>query len=172
MCLVLARARGASRGDWLFVGEFAVRSVKRVRGEEFATYASKAVEVPEVPFPKPGEVSWVIEFENLVRYERPVRLGDCGDVRTSTSAKPLSERVLKGFTLIRPTDVDRVLEAIRTRAGYRPPRGRVGPSHEDLVKELLELGGWLGFVTRSEEWTPDNVYRLDVTWRRSPGDLR
>jgi hypothetical protein len=167
-CLVLARARGVSRGDWLFVGEFAVRSVKRVGGEEFATYASRTVGVPEAPFPKPGEVSWVIEFENLVRYERPVRLGDCKDVRTSTSAKPLSERVLKGFTLIRPTDVDRVLEAIRTRAGYRPPRGRVGSSHEDLVRELLELGEWLGFVTRKDERTPDNVYRLDVTWRRSP----
>jgi hypothetical protein len=37
------------------------------------------------------------------------------------------------------------------------------------VEELLNMGGWLGFVVRRDEPTPDNVYKLDVTWRDAEG---
>jgi hypothetical protein len=30
------------------------------------------------------------------------------------------------------------------------------------VKELLELGEWLGFYVEKEKWTDDMLYRVDV----------
>jgi len=177
ICLILIKSGPESRQ--LFVGEFTVKDVKLVKGSEFSIYASRAIETPEVPFPRPGEESWIIEFENMVKYERPVKLRECIDIKTSSSKKPLSEWLILGFTLIKPVDVDNVVGAIRKKAGYKPtqvitlptpPRTQVGakPSHDDLVRELLELGEWLEFVAKKEEQTPDNVYRLDVVWRRSP----
>uniref|UniRef100_A0A7J3ZIH2 EVE domain-containing protein n=1 Tax=Fervidicoccus fontis TaxID=683846 RepID=A0A7J3ZIH2_9CREN len=158
-CFVLAKPHfKAPRGEWAFVGELTVKDVRLVRGEEFGDYASKAVEVG-APFPRPGEASWVIEFEEVVRYDRPVKLAECNDIRTSTSRKPMSEWVILGFTYIRPEDAPSVVEAIRRKA-----RGE-GPSHDELVEKLLELGSWLNFVARREEPTPDGSYRMDVTWR-------
>ena len=49
----------------MFLGEFTVKNVKLVGGEEFHVYASRAVIVEEAPPPKPGESSWIIEFESL-----------------------------------------------------------------------------------------------------------
>jgi hypothetical protein len=139
VCLVLVRPRpGTPRGEWAFVGEFTVRDVERVRGEEFSSYAPRAVET-EVPFPKPGEASWIIEFERIRKYDRQVRLSECGDVRTSTSGKPLSKWAITGFTYIRPEDAAGFLEAVRRKA--RSEEGARG--HDELVGELLELGaGW------------------------------
>jgi hypothetical protein len=59
-CLILVRPRPrAPRSERIFVGEFTVKDVKLVRGEEFRErYASRAVEA-EIPLPKPGEASWV-----------------------------------------------------------------------------------------------------------------
>ena len=37
--------------------------------------------------------------------------------------------------------------------------------HNRIVSMLQELGDVFGFVTRSEEFDPDRVYRYDVTWR-------
>jgi len=159
ICLVLAKPHSeAPRREWAFVGEFTVKEVKLVRGEEFREYASKAVEM-EVPFPRPGEASWVVEFEDVVKYDRPIKLAECGDVRTSTSKKPMSEWVILGFTYVKPEDAPRVVEAIRRKAR------REGLSHDELIEELLELGSWLSFVVRREEPTPDRLYRVDVTWR-------
>lgn len=42
-------------------------------------------------------------------------------------------------------------------------------SHSDLVKEISEIGEALNFVVKTEEPTPDNIYRLDVTWRDVEG---
>ncbi|MDI6813846.1 MAG: EVE domain-containing protein [Desulfitobacteriaceae bacterium] len=39
------------------------------------------------------------------------------------------------------------------------------PSHEDVVDMLLQIGETLGFVAKTEEYTPDRAYRCDVTWR-------
>jgi len=86
ICLILAKSRPGTPRQ--FIGEFIVKNVMLVRGEEFHVYASRAVIVEEVPPPKPGESSWIIEFESLTRYRRPVKLAEC-DVKTSTSRKPL-----------------------------------------------------------------------------------
>jgi hypothetical protein len=161
VCLILVRpAPKTPRSEWTFIGEFTVKSVKHVRGEEFSAYASRAVEVG-TPFPKPGEASWIIEFKNLIKYDKPVKLAECTDIKTSTSKEPLSEWVITGFTYIKPEDAPSVVEAIRKK-GFA---GKGCPSHDELVKELLEIGEWLNFIVKREEPTPDNVYRIDVTWR-------
>jgi hypothetical protein len=65
VCLVLAR-RGSGRRERLFAGEFAVKGVRRVDGEEFRRrYAAGAVEAGAPPFPGAGEWSLVIEFGGL-----------------------------------------------------------------------------------------------------------
>jgi len=159
ICLILARPRlGAPREEWVFLGELTVKNVRLVGGEEFHAYASKAVIVEEVPPPKPGESSWIIEFESLTRYRRPVKLAEC-DVRTSTSKRPLKDWVILGFTFIRPEDASKVVGYIRSLASM----------HDVLVEELLNMGRWLGFVVKRDEPTPDNVYKLDVTWRDAEG---
>ena len=164
VCLILAKpAPGAPRGDWVFVGEFTVRSVRLVRGEEFHAYAGRVAE-SEVPFPRPGEASWLIEFENLAKYERPVKLAECCDVRTSTSREPLCRWKITGFTLVRAEDAPAFLEAVRSKA-----RAERRPSHDELVEELVELGEALGFLAKREERTPDGAYVIDVTWREVEG---
>ena len=42
VCLVLIR-QSAFRKDWLFIGEFTVKTVKPVKGEEFSAYMSKSL---------------------------------------------------------------------------------------------------------------------------------
>ena len=165
VCLILVKpAPKTPRNGWTFVGEFTVKSVKRVKGEEFSTYASRAVEI-EVPFPKLGEFSWIIEFERIIKYDKPVKLAECSDVKTSTSKKPLSEWAISGFTYIKPEDGPNVLEAIRKKGFIEEKR----PNHDELVKELLEIGEWLNFVAKKDEPTPDNLYKIDVTWREVEG---
>jgi predicted transcriptional regulator len=116
VCLILARPyQGAPKSEWTFVGEFTVKKVRLVRGEEFEEYASKTVEM-EVPSPESGEFSWVIEFENLKRYERAVKLSECNDIRTSNSRRPLSEWTIQGLCRIKPEDASSVVEAIRRKA--------------------------------------------------------
>jgi hypothetical protein len=187
ICLILSMPYPrAPRSEWTFVGEFTVKDFRLVKGQEFGEYASRAVEI-EVPFPKLGESSWIIEFENLVKYDRSVKLSECDGIRTSSSRRPLSEWKITGFTLIKPEDASGIVEAIRKKAegkGIRAqlikaslePSAIVEPNekeagrkepldHDELIKELLELGSWLGFVTRKEDSTPDGLYRIDVTWR-------
>ena len=79
------------------MGEFTVKSIRLVKGEEFHTYAGRATE-SEVPLSQPVEASWVIEFENLARYEKPVKLSECCDVKTSVSREPPCKRAIVGFT--------------------------------------------------------------------------
>lgn len=175
ICLVLVK-EGSSRKEWLFVGEFTVKSVKLVKGEEFSAYAPKAVETPKAPFPKPGESSWIIEFENLIKYERPVKLGECTDIIVKN--KPLSKQAITGFTLLIPDKAPQIINGIRSKARYKPVQPTIvstlqqvvelRPSHDDIVKELLELGEWLGFYVEKEKWTDDKLYRVDVAWMKSP----
>ena len=150
----------------MFLGEFTVKNVRLVGGKEFHAYASKAVIVEEAPPPKPGESSWIIEFESITRYKRPVKLAEC-DVRTSTSEKPLKDWAILGFTFIRPEDADKVVEYVRKLAGVRVVKQEV--THDVLVEELLNMGRWLGFVVKRDEPTHDNLYKLDVTWRDVEG---
>jgi hypothetical protein len=102
----------------VFLGELTVKNVKLVGGEEFHVCASRAVIVEEAPPPKPGESSWIIEFESLTRYGRPVKLAEC-DVRTSTSRKPLKDWAILGFTFIRPEDAGKVVWYVRNLGGAR-----------------------------------------------------
>jgi hypothetical protein len=102
----------------VFLGEFTVKNVKLVGGEEFHVYASRAVIVEEAPPPKLGESSWIIEFESLTRYRRPVKKAEC-DVRTSTSKRPLKDWVILGFTFIRPEDASKVVWYVRNLGGAR-----------------------------------------------------
>jgi len=87
-----------------------------------------------------------------------VKLAEC-DVRTSTSKKPLKDWAILGFTFIRPEDAGKVVRYVR----------KLTDMHDVLVEELLNMGRWLGFVVRRDEPTPDNVYKLDVTWRDVEG---
>ena len=85
-------------------------------------------------FPGSGEAPWILEFDHFIRYEKPVKLADCGGVKILRSKKPLSEWMIAGFTFIRSENAPRVLEAIRSL-------GKVERlSREELVKELLNLG--------------------------------
>ncbi len=170
ICLLLVKPKPkAPRHEWFFAGEFKVEEVSLVTGSEFRDkYAKLAVETQEVPFPKVDESSWIIVFDKLVQYEKPVKLSECSDVRTSKSKKPLSKWVITGITLIRPEDAERFVEAIRAKAGH-PERFEAQPSHNDLMNKLIEIGKWLGFIVKSEESTPDGAYRIDVTWRNYEG---
>jgi predicted RNA-binding protein/predicted transcriptional regulator len=160
ICLVLVK--NARREDREFVGEFTVKNVAVVKGEEFSKYAPRAVETPKAPFPKPGERTVIIEFEKLVKYGRPVKLRECEKIMVRT--KPLSDEVITGFTLLKPDTAPYVIKAVRDMSVIISPP----PSHDELVKELMELGEWLGFVVEKEGYTPDKVFRLDVLWRRLP----
>ncbi len=167
VCLILAKPRpGAPRHEWFFVGEITVRDVALVRGNEFrAKYANFAVEIPEAPFPRDNEITWIIIFDKLIPYQRFVRLSECSDARASSSGKPLSEWLITGFTLISPEHSRTLIEAIKAKASAQPHETVVEVNHDTLVKELVEIGEWLGFVAKREDPTPDNLYRLDVTWR-------
>jgi hypothetical protein len=108
-----------------------------------------------------------------VKYDRSVKLSECDGIRTSSSRRPLSEWKITGFTLIKPEDASGIVEAIRKKAegkGIRvqqlikaslEPSAIVEPNekeagrkepldHDELIKELLELGSWLGFVTSNK----------------------
>ena len=173
ICLVLIK--NTRREDWEFVGEFIVKNIAVVKGEEFSKYASRAVETSNAPFPKSGERTVIIEFENLIKYEKPVKLGECTDITVKN--KPLSEQAITGFTLLTPDKAPLIINGIRSKAGYKPvqpitvsPSKQVvelRPSHDDIVKELLELGEWLGFYVEKEKWTDDKLYRVDVAWMKS-----
>jgi hypothetical protein len=143
-------SRGTPREEWIFVGELAVKSVKLVSGKEFQDkYASRAVET-DITFPKPREKAWIIEFKQLVKYERTVKLKECTDIKTSTSRKSLSDWRITGFTFIRSVDTRKVVEAIRRKAKAltRPVKKLWSPSHDELVEELIELGKWLSFIVK------------------------
>jgi hypothetical protein len=123
----------------MFLGELTVKNVKRVRGEEFHVYASRAVIVEEVPSPKLGESSWIIEFESLTTYRRPVKLAEC-DVRTSTSRKPLKDWAILGFTFIKSEDAGKVVGYVRNLAGVEVGEREVTSRSEGRVKGGIVTG--------------------------------
>jgi hypothetical protein len=164
VCLILARPRpGAPREEWVFLGEFTVKNVRLVGGEEFHAYASRSVTVEELPPPKPGESSWIIEFKSLTRYRRPVKLAQCG-VRTSTSRKPLKDWVILGFTFIRPEDADKVVEYIRNLADVEMRKREVGarPFGEVLEGIVARVLRDLGFSVQTNVRLPAKGDEVEV----------
>jgi hypothetical protein len=163
ICLILTKpGLSVSRSEWAFVGEFIVKNIEKIEGTRSHLYASKAIVTPEAPLPKKDQNSWIIEFENLTEYERHVKLAECIDI--IINKKPLSEWRISGFSLIRPENFHRIISSIRNKA-----RSYERPDHKKLVEELMQLGEILGFTVNKEEYTPDNLFRLDVTWRDDPG---
>jgi len=53
--------------------------------------------------------------------------------------------------------------------GATPPDVSAEPepriTHKQLIEMLCDMGKTLGFITKTEEETPDRAYRCDVTWR-------
>jgi hypothetical protein len=145
ICLILAKPHsGAPRSEWAFVGEFMVKNTRLVKGEEFSTYVEKAFEVEEAPFPKPNEISWIIEFENLVKYSRPVKLSECNDVKTSRSRYPISKWKIQGVMRIRSEDAHSVIVAIRKKAGYEGPSPSVINAYRlELFKKVSNLSEFI-----------------------------
>jgi predicted RecB family endonuclease len=164
ICLILAKPRpGAPREEWVFLGELTVKNVKLVGGEEFHVYASRAVIVEESPPPKPGESSWIIEFESLTRYRRPVKKAEC-DVRTSTSRKPLKDWAILGFTFIGSEDAGKVVEYVRKLAGVGVGEREVGarPSREVLEGVVARVLRDLGFSVQTNVRLPAKGGEVEV----------
>jgi hypothetical protein len=120
--------------------------------------------VEELPPPKPGESSWIIEFKSLTRYRRPVKKAEC-DVRTSTSRKPLKDWVILGFTFIRPEDADKVVEYIRNLADVEMRKREVGarPFGEVLEGVVARVLRDLGFSVQTNVRLRLGVMRLRLT---------
>ena len=151
ICLLLVRGRQE------FWGEFIVREVKQVNGIEFERLRSRAFEVKYAPFPKLTEKSWIIIFENLIKYDKPVRKKECSDVKTRTSKYPLSEWAITGFTLIKPEDFQ-LIEKIREKARIYVL------AHSEIVNTIHSLGKLFGFYSRRGMEDPQGIYRYDVVW--------
>ena len=64
-------------------------------------------------------------------------------------------------------------ELRRLVSSVTPPDVSVEPesrvTHRQLIEMLCDMGKTLGFITKSEEETPDRAYRCDVTWRDYEG---
>lgn len=104
-------------------------------------------------------------FDKFNEYPVKIRKDQLMDVKTSTSVKPISEWVITGQSYID----DQALEGIRRKAGFHKSLPEKLSLHDQLVKELLEIGKWLGFVVKKEVATPDGVYRIDVVWSDAEG---
>jgi hypothetical protein len=113
--------------------------------------------VEELPHPKPGESSWIIEFKSLTTYRRPVKLAEC-DVRTSTSRKPLKDWAILGFTFIKSEDAGKVVGYVRNLAGVEVGEREVTSRSEGRVKG--------GIVTGERLRTSARALGLNVTLRR------
>lgn len=146
-----------TKGSNLFYGKFTVKKVEQVDAKKYEELASRGL-IHEPQRLGPYDKVWVIYFDKFVEYPNKVYKRELRDVKTATSEKPISEWPIPGLTLID----QQALEGIRRHA-EKPP------SHGELVEDLLDLGKWLGFVAKKEEYTPDGVYRIDVVWGDAEG---
>ena len=151
ICVVL------TKGSNLFYGEFTVKKVEQVDAKKYEELVSRGL-IHEPQRLGPYDKVWVIYFDEFVEYPNKVHKRELTDVKTAASKKPISEWVITGISFID----QQALEGIRRHA-EKPP------SHGELVEYLLDLGKWLGFVAKKEEYTPDGVYRIDVVWRDAEG---
>jgi len=83
-----------SYDDRQLIGEFKVINVKRVNYDEFQTLKKKAFEVGEARFPKQNEWCWIIEFNDLREFERPLSEDELRRVIAEVYGKSASLRPL------------------------------------------------------------------------------
>ncbi|MEM2909707.1 MAG: EVE domain-containing protein [Nitrososphaerota archaeon] len=65
-------------------------------------------------------------------------------------------------------DYELIANEMTAKRPQLPPEERrevKRPTHDELKSMLKEIGDMLGFVSKTEEWSPDGTYRYDVTWR-------
>jgi hypothetical protein len=154
ICVVLTKAK---RGELSrFYGEFTVVNVREVGAGEWNDLVDRGL-ILSTERLRGGERRWIIEFEDFREYEVKIAKEELVDVRTRTSRKPISDWVIMGLRYID----EQALEGIRSKAGgFR--------RHKNIVDMIKEIGEILGFYTKTEEYTPDKVHRVDVTWRDHP----
>ena len=151
ICVVLTKAE---RGELSrFYGEFTVVNVREVGADEWNDLVGRGL-ILSTERLRSGERRWIIEFEDFREYEVKIAKRELVDVRTRTSRKPISDWVIMGLSYID----GQALEGIRSKVR----------SHKNIVDMIKEIGEILGFYTETEEYTPDKVHRIDVTWRDHP----
>ena len=141
------------------VGEFTVEEVKLVSAEEFERYRGRAYEVPKAPFPRGGERSWVIVFEDLKPYVEEIPKRDI---------PKFSSWPIKGFTYVTERHHD-VLDYVRRR-GLREVASLEGArksEHDQLIDLLCELGSMLSYDRVEGKFYEDGM-EFDVVWWRRP----
>ncbi len=154
ICVVLTKAE---RGEpSRFYGEFTVVNVREVGADEWNDLVDRGL-ILSTERLRGDERRWIIEFEDFREYEVKIAKRELVDVKTRTSKKPISDWVIMGLSYID----EQALEGIRSKAGgFR--------RHKNIVDMIKEIGEILGFYTKTEEYTPDKVHRIDVTWRDHP----
>jgi len=154
ICVVLIKAE---RGELSrFYGEFTVVNVREVGADEWNDLVGRGL-ILSTERLRGGERRWIIEFEDFREYEVKIAKRELVDVRTRTSRDPISDWVIMGLSYID----EQALEGIRGKAGgFR--------SHIIIVNMIKEIGEMLGFYTKTEDYTPDKVHRIDITWRVHP----
>jgi len=156
VCVVLTKKTRVKPSR--FYGEFTVVRVRKVGADEWNDLINKGLIFSEEQERlRRGQERWIIEFEEFREYEVKVAKEELTDVRTRTSRRPISDWVITGLSYID----EHALQAIRSRAG------RI-ISHRSIVDMIKEIGEILGFRVKTEENTPDQVHRLDITWRDHP----
>jgi hypothetical protein len=151
VCVVLTKAEKGKEPR--FYGEFTVVNVREVSADEWNDLVSRGL-ILSTERLRGGERRWVIEFEDFKEYEVKVAKKELVDVKTRTSKYPISDWVITGLTYID----EQALEGIRGKA----------EGHKNIVDMIKEIGEALGFYVKTEEYTPDKVHRLDITWRDHP----
>lgn len=154
ICVVLTKVE---RGEpSRFYGEFTVVNVREVGADEWNDLVGRGL-ILSTEHLRSGEKRWIIEFEDFREYEVKIAKKELVDVKTRSSKKPISDWVIMGLSYID----EQALEGIRSKAGGFA-------SHKNIVDMIKEIGEILGFYVKTEEYTPDKVHRIDVTWRDHP----
>lgn len=136
-----------------FVGEFKVKRVKLVDWEEFKVYLKQAYEVPQAPFPRAGQKSWIILFDKIKCYPVEVKKEEIPEI---------AKWPLRGFI---PSKRLEVLEKIRKLATAKPTPSK--SEHDELIDIICQLGSILGYTRVEGKCLYENI-EYDVIWWKRP----
>ena len=133
-----------------FCGDFTVKEVRLVSGYEFERYKDLAYEVPECPFPKPSERAWIIIFDELYAYPRPIPKDECFDIKPPGWKAPLSRVPIRGLFLIKP-EYRFIVEKLREKAKMSKPLPKIELKAERIVEEEAQelIKGLKSYVERA-----------------------